>query len=412
MSQSHPLAVVDSSPGAQTPQQPKLLDRLRAALEAQRFAGDTVARFVEWNRRYIVHHGLRHLQTMGREEVEQFLAEIARLGYGATVQAEARQALTFLYREVLRQELAWPDVGRVNRQPSAVSVQETALSQSPKLLDRVRGLLRVRRYALSTEECYVAWMRRYILFHHKRHPLELGAGHIEEFLTHLAVKEHVSASTQAQAFHALLFLYRQVFEMELPLIKAHLAQRTRRLPVVLARGEVRQVLEAIEGYDGLYLLMARLMYGTGMRLMECCRLRVKDADWDGNQILVRQGKGDTDRVVMLPKALKAGLEKQLAVRRGQHEKDLARGIAQGPSMISSFKHFKDFLQTFSEKQSNCGRRTEASSSASWASCRAAANLFSLIRPLLKCIQRFARHPRPSPACLARPRSGWRTPRPR
>ncbi|MCI0354292.1 MAG: site-specific integrase, partial [Acidobacteria bacterium] len=329
---SHALVPVDSTGGAVSPQQPRLLERLRLALEAKRFAAETVARFVEWNRRFIVHHGLRHPKTMGRDEIEAFLTAVGRLGYSAAVQGEARQALAFCYREILGQQIEWPEVARVARLrlPDGVTAQEAALLQSPKLLDRVRGLLRVRRYALSTEECYLEWMRRYIFFHHKRHPLELGAAHIEQFLTHLAVKEHVSASTQAQAFHAVLFLYRQVLQVELPLIKAQRAQRTRRLPVVLSRGEVRRVLEAIDGFDGLYRLMARLMYGTGMRLMECCRLRVKDVDWQRGQILVRQGKGDKDRVVMLPRALRRELEEQLQERRVLHDKDLARGIAHVP----------------------------------------------------------------------------------
>jgi integron integrase len=158
----------------------------------------------------------------------------------------------------------------------------------------------------------------------------MGGREVEEFLTHLAVEGHVSISTQNQALHALLFLYQQVLEVELPLIRAIKSQRPRRLPVVMTRAEVRQVLEAIEGCGGLYPLMARLMYGTGMRLLECCRLRVKDVDWQRNQIMVREGKGDKDRVVMLPRALKAEMEKQRDVRRGQHDKDLARGIAHVP----------------------------------------------------------------------------------
>jgi integron integrase len=158
----------------------------------------------------------------------------------------------------------------------------------------------------------------------------MGAREVSEFLTHLAIEGHVSVSTQTQALNALVFLYRQVLEIDLGRLDAVRAHRPRRLPVVMSKTEVRQVLAAIEGYDGLYPLMTRLMYGTGMRLMECCRLRVKDVDWQRGQILIRQGKGDKDRVVMLPKALRADLEKQLQIRRMRHERDLVRGIAHVP----------------------------------------------------------------------------------
>lgn len=311
---------------------PKLMDRLRLALVSRRYRPDTVGRFVEWNRQFILFHQLRHPDTMGRDEIEAFLAHLGQLGYGVELQAQARQALAFLYREVLGMTLPWPEIARIRAgdEEKSQSGGITPQSQTPRLLDRARGVLRARRYSLRTEECYVEWMRRYILFHNKRHPLEMGALEIEEFLTHLAVEGHVSISTQNQALHALLFLYQQVLDVELPLIRAIRSQRPRRLPVVMARAEVRQVLDAIDGYGGLYQLMARLMYGTGMRLLECCRLRVKDVDWQRNQLMVRQGKGDKDRVVMLPRALKPPLEQQLEVRRDQHDKDLARGIAHVP----------------------------------------------------------------------------------
>ena len=241
-------------------------------------------------------------------------------------QREAAQALAFLYRQVLGLEQGLAEVGRVREAPPTCP----ATQGDKKLLDRVREALRLWHYSLRTKECYVSWITRFILFHNKRHPAEMGGREIEEFLTDLAVRGHVSASTQTQALNALVFLYKQVLAIELPRLDAVRARRPRRLPVVMSRAEVRQVLEAIDGYGGLYPLMARLMYGTGMRLLECCGLRVKDVDWQRHQILVRQGKGDKDRVVMLPRALKAEMEKQLAVRLGQHEKDLARGIAHVP----------------------------------------------------------------------------------
>ncbi len=331
-------ASADSSPlpsGRQEPNSsgPKLLDRLRQALVTRRYRPETVDRFVAWNRQFILHNDKRHPETMGRAEIEAFLGHLAQLAYGVELQAQARQALAFLYREVLGQVLPWPEIARARLEgPAGLEDSPRGVGERkpPKLLERARGVLRARHYSLRTEECYVGWMRRYILFHNKRHPLEMGGREVEEFLTQLAVQGHVSISTQSQALHALLFLYQQVLEVELPLIRAIKSQRPRRLPVVMSRPEVKQVLEAVEGYGGLYPLMTRLMYGTGMSLLECCGLRVKDVDWRRNQILVRQGKGDKDRVVMLPRALKGEMEKQMEVRRAQHEQDLARGIAHVP----------------------------------------------------------------------------------
>jgi integron integrase len=195
------------------------------------------------------------------------------------------------------------------------------------LLDQVRDALRLRHYSLRTENCYVRWVKQFILFHGKRHPRELGGPEIEQFLTHLAVEQRVSASTQNQAFFALLFLYQQVLEIELGRLDAVRAKRPERLPVVMSRAEVRQVLEHVTGADGLYQIMCRLQYGTGLRVMEACRLRVHDLDLERGQILVRDGKGAKDCVVMLPRALRQPLAEQLQRRRLVHERDLARGVA-------------------------------------------------------------------------------------
>ncbi|MEJ5276994.1 MAG: phage integrase N-terminal SAM-like domain-containing protein, partial [Thermogemmata sp.] len=151
----------------------------------------------------------------------------------------------------------------------------------PHLLNRVRATLRVRHYSLRTEEYYIQWIRRFILFHHKRHPLEMGATEINAFLTHLAVDRTVSASTQNQAFSALLFLYRAVLEVDPGQLAGVVrAMRPKRLPVVLTRAEVRRVIDHL---DGTYRLMARLLYGSGLRLLECLRLRVKDVDFGRNE---------------------------------------------------------------------------------------------------------------------------------
>jgi len=191
----------------------------------------------------------------------------------------------------------------------------------------MRQVLRVRHYSPRTETCYVHWARHFILYHHKRHPRDMGAVEVEQFLTHLAVHGHVSASTQNQALNALLFLYQQVLEIELGRLDAVRARRPKHLPVVLAPKEIAAVLGHVTGADGVFALMARLLYGCSLRLMECCRVRVHDVQPAREQIVVRGGKGDKDRVVMLPQTASAALEQQLQWRRWLHERDLARGVA-------------------------------------------------------------------------------------
>ena len=176
--------------------------------------------------------------------------------------------------------------------------------QAPRLLDQVRNKLRLLHYAKRTEEAYVDWIIRFILFHNKTHPRELGGRAVEAFLTHLAVAGRVAASTQNQALAAILFLYQKVLEIELPRLDAVRAQRPERLPVVLSVDEVRAVLDRMAG---TYRLMAELLYGSGLRLLECCRLRVKDIDFDRAQIIVREGKGNKDRAVPLPERLQSRL---------------------------------------------------------------------------------------------------------
>jgi integron integrase len=200
---------------------------------------------------------------------------------------------------------------------------ETAAA--PKLLDQVRARIRVKHYSIRTEAQYVQWIKRFIYFHDKRHPRDMGALEVEAFLTDLAVTGRVSASTQNQALSALLFLYREVLEIVLPwLDNVTRAKPSQRLPVVLTPAEVRAVLDRM---GGTYGLMARLLYGTGMRLMECVRLRVKDVDFGRNEILIREGKGGKDRVTMLPAALVGPLQDHLARRRTLYEDDLAAGKA-------------------------------------------------------------------------------------
>lgn len=200
----------------------------------------------------------------------------------------------------------------------------SALASSPKLLDQVRGKIRLKHYSLRTEQTYSDWIRRFIRFHDKRHPREMGAAEVEAFLTHLAVEGKVAASTQNQAKSALLFLYKEVLESELPwLDNVEQAKTPKRLPVVLTRAEVQALLTRLEG---THWLLASLLYGAGLRLMECLRLRVKDIDFSRKEILVRDGKGFKDRVTMLPVALVQPLRTHLERVRELHRQDIADGF--------------------------------------------------------------------------------------
>lgn len=191
---------------------------------------------------------------------------------------------------------------------------------SPRLMDQVRDALRVHHYSLRTEQSYLQWIRRFILFHGKRHPREMGEAEIAAFLTYLAVKKDVAASTQNQALSALLFLYKKVLGIEPDWLDGVTrARRPKRLPVVLPRETVLQLLSRM---SGTHKLIAYLIYGTGMRLMEAVRLRVKDIDFSYRQITIRGGKGDKDRVTMLPGKLIAPLQRQLEL--GQRLFDLDR----------------------------------------------------------------------------------------
>ena len=196
----------------------------------------------------------------------------------------------------------------------------------PKLLDRLREACRVRHMSLQTERTYAGWCRRFILFHGKRHPAEMAAPEINAFLTHLAVHGRVAASTQNQAFSAILFLYRVVLEFPPGRIGDVVrANRPKHLPVVLGRDEVRRVLGEM---DGTPRLIASLLYGAGLRVMECLRMRVKDIDWSLNQLMVRRGKGGKDRRVPLPQGVRSDLESHLARVQGLHAHDLANGFGE------------------------------------------------------------------------------------
>lgn len=199
-------------------------------------------------------------------------------------------------------------------------------SRPPKLLDQVVAKLRVKHYSLRTEKSYTDWIKRYILHHGKRHPNEMGAAEVETFLSHLAVARNVSASTQNQAKSALLFLYKEVLGVELPwLDNVTQAKAPKRMPVVLTKDEVQAVLSRM---DGTNWLVASLLYGSGLRLMEGLRLRVKDIDLVRREILVREGKGFKDRVTMLPASLVEPLKQHLLRVQALHEQDLSAGFGE------------------------------------------------------------------------------------
>jgi integron integrase len=292
-------------------QPPRLLDQVAQAARHRGASEPTTAQLVAWVRAYVLFHGKRHPRELDRAAVSRFLEHVVRSEKQPLPALEsARSALELLYGTVL-----------------GIDLGELPRPRPPRLLDQMSQILRVRHYSPRTEACYVHWARQFILFHGKRHPRDMGAAEVEQFLTHLAVHGHVSASTQNQALNALVFLYQQVLQIDLGRFDAVRARRPKRLPVVLAPEEVAAVLERVEGDEGAFPLMARLLYGCGLRLMECCRLRVKDIELSRGQIVVRGGKGNKDRVVMLPRSVRADLERHLEWRRRLHERDLARGVA-------------------------------------------------------------------------------------
>lgn len=200
-------------------------------------------------------------------------------------------------------------------------------SNSPrKLLDQVSDAIRTKHYSYRTEQTYKDWIKRYILYHGKRHPKDMGVPEIQAFITHLAVEKNVAASTQNQALSALLFLYRHVLQIEIDIPSDIIrAEKSKTLPTVLTPQEARAV---INNMSGVTQLMAKILYGSGLRLMECVRLRVKDIDFGNHQIIVRDGKGEDDRVTLLPDSLIPDLQRQIRTVQRIHQTDLADGFGE------------------------------------------------------------------------------------
>ena len=290
---------------------PKLLDEVRLMALERYGRPEPADRHVAWAKRFILFHEKRHPRDLDIRQIGCFLEHVVKSEKDPlNAVDQAREALCFLYEDVLR-----------------INIGELPIPEPPRLLDRIRHTIRVRHYSPRTESCYGDWTLRYLRFHGMRHPRSMGGAEIEMFLTDLAVEHHVSASTQNQALNALLFLYQQVLHIELPRLDAVRAKRPKRLPTVLSPEEVKCILDAVRGGDGVFRLMASLLYGAGLRREECCRLRVHDLDLSRMQIIVRHGKGGKDRVVMLPKSLRSELERHLSGRRALHERDQKRGLA-------------------------------------------------------------------------------------
>jgi len=205
-------------------------------------------------------------------------------------------------------------------------MENTPKPQSKKLLEQVSDAIRTKHYSQRTEKTYIDWIRRYILYHGKKHPREMGVSEVQAFITHLAAHGNVSASTQNQALSAITFLYRHVLNMELEFPADTIRpDRSKHLPVVLTPQEARQV---ISNLNGLPKLMTKVLYGSGLRIMECLRLRVKDLDFGNRQIVLRDGKGEKDRFTILPDSIIEDLQAHLIVVRAIHEKDLKEGFGE------------------------------------------------------------------------------------
>jgi integron integrase len=343
-----------------SPSQPRLLDLVRAVARSHRLSEKTEQSYVDWITRFILFHRTRHPRELGIRHIRAFVYHVRSTEPRGNAAYAAATAIRFLYREVLKCQPAETPRGNTAVSPPPIAFVSVAPgpaaptaaiptafamsghrsaaqplngptrtpSAEPKLLDQVSAKIRALHYSRRTEVAYIHWIRRFILFHNIRHPKEMAEPEVNQFLTHLAVKEHVAASTQNQALAALLFLYRAVLNQPLNAIEGVVrAKRPQRQPIVLTTDEVRGVIARL---DGTPRLVCSLLYGTGLRLLECLSLRVKDVDFQRNEIRLRVGKGQKDRVTMLPAACKQPLLDHLQQVHAQHEQDLGRGLGRAP----------------------------------------------------------------------------------
>jgi integron integrase len=262
-----------------------------------------------------------------------------------------------------------------------------------KLLDQMRDALRTQHYSYRTENTYVEWAKRFILFHNKRHPRDMGVVEVQAFITHLATQRKVAASTQNQALSAVLFLYREVLGQPLNNVTAVRPQKPERLPTVLSKNEVFRVINAL---TGVHQLMAKILYGSGLRLVECIRLRVKDIDFEQQYLMVRDGKGEKDRVTMLPESLIAPLREHLARVQQIHQQDLKKGHGAVYLPYSLEKKYPNAPREWAwqyvfpakgislDPRSNVLRRHHADESGLQKAVRAAARLADLANNRVSC----------------------------
>ena len=283
-------------------------------------------------------------------------------------------------------------------------MEANVVSQDPpKLLDRMRGEIRLRHYSTRTEEVYIDWARRFILFHNKRHPKDMGAEEVQSFLSYLALERNVVSSTQNQAKCALLFLYRDVLHIKLPwLDEIVTAKQSKRLPVVLTQTEIRRLLNAMSGTMGLF---AALLYGTGLRLQEGLRLRVKDIEFARREIVVREGKGNKDRVTVLPEILTLPLHAYLVKVKALHERDIDAGFGEADMPDTPEKKYPKGARTWGwqfvfpsavrsiDLQSGIERRHHVYDASVQRAVREAAKLAGIEKPVTPHILRhsFATH---------------------
>lgn len=300
----------------------------------------TATWYVKWAQKFATSLKGKPLRSRSAEDVRRFLDSLESQENIEPWQVkQARDSLAFLYRDFLKLDLRAqnkshgksPREDAVAEARSEMTFRDSAVSkpaleeQYGGILERLRSELRVRHYSLRTERAYEQWVRRFLSFHGNRPTEQLGAAEIKEYLEYLAEVRLVSASTQNQALNAIVFLFGEVFKVDPGEFGDFVrAKRPKRIPTVLTRNEVQHLFEQL---IGVHLLMAGLLYGAGLRLMECLRLRVKDIDFETGRITIRDGKGKKDRVTMLPQKYESALREQLAYARALYEQDLSDGTA-------------------------------------------------------------------------------------